>query len=157
MCGQIAYDWNTMPSPRSSAKRTRVPANEKNTWPPTEISPASGVSRPATQRSVVVLPQPDGPSSVNSSPSFTVKVMSSTASTRPRFSVRLVLKVLMRFVTSSISALGLPHADPRAELVRDRHEHDQRSHHHHPERRKLWELAVLVHLPDQDRQHFLPR
>src|SRR6266542_3508789 len=104
MCGQIAYDWNTMPSPRSFAG-TRVRfADEKNTWPPTEISPASGVSRPATQRSVVVLPQPDGPSSVNSSPSFTVKEMSSTASTRPRFSPRLALKVLTRFVTFSISA-----------------------------------------------------
>jgi len=29
--------------------------------PPTEIEPLSGISRPAIERKVVVLPQPDGP------------------------------------------------------------------------------------------------
>src|SRR5712671_5549038 len=39
--------------------------------PPTSISPDVGRSRPAIERNVVVLPQPDGPSSVNSLPSGT--------------------------------------------------------------------------------------
>ena len=36
---------------------------------PKKISPASGVSKPATMRKVVVLPQPLGPSKVSISPS----------------------------------------------------------------------------------------
>src|SRR5262249_22007872 len=39
--------------------------------PPTSISPEVGFSRPAIERKVVVLPQPEGPSSVNSLPSGT--------------------------------------------------------------------------------------
>src|SRR6186997_2455852 len=38
-------------------------AGDDTTLPPIEISPPVGCSRPATQRNVVVLPQPDGPSS----------------------------------------------------------------------------------------------
>ena len=45
------------------------------------ISPAVGCSRPAIARSVVVLPQPDGPSSVNCSPGMTLKLTPRTAGT----------------------------------------------------------------------------
>ena len=83
MCGQIAYDWKTMPRPRDSGA-TRTPrAPSKNTVPSTVIRPRSGSSRPATLRSVVVLPQPEGPSRVNISPGRTSKLTSSTARTRP--------------------------------------------------------------------------
>ncbi len=41
---------------------------------PTAISPDLGRSRPAIERSVVVLPQPEGPSSVKNSPSGTSNV-----------------------------------------------------------------------------------
>src|ERR1700694_5280577 len=44
------------------------------TVPATSISPELGRSSPAIERSVVVLPQPDGPSSVNSLPSGTSKL-----------------------------------------------------------------------------------
>src|SRR3954470_5241766 len=44
-----------------------APASTK-ALPPTSMEPASGVSSPATQRSVVVFPQPLGPSSVMNSP-----------------------------------------------------------------------------------------
>src|SRR5437763_6913869 len=47
--------------------------------PPMRISPAVGCSSPATQRNVVVLPQPDGPSSATMPPAGTVKLTSSTA------------------------------------------------------------------------------
>src|SRR5437773_11735817 len=50
---------------------------------PTQISPASGVRNPATRRSVVVLPQPDGPSSATSSRGFTSSRRLSTAATPP--------------------------------------------------------------------------
>src|SRR5215213_7621137 len=47
--------------------------------PPIEIMPAVGCSRPAIQRSVVVLPQPEGPSSTTISPAAIRKLTSSTA------------------------------------------------------------------------------
>jgi len=62
MCGQIAYDWNTMPMSRECGG-TKWPFPE-TTRSPMRIVPASGRSRPAMQRRVVVFPQPDGPSSV---------------------------------------------------------------------------------------------
>ena len=63
-----------MPSPRSLAGTftllsTAGPA-ANSTLPPTGRRPSPAVSRPAIERSVVVLPQPDGPSRVNSSPGF---------------------------------------------------------------------------------------
>src|SRR5574342_704213 len=51
-------------------------------WPSKTIFPAEGVSRPAIRRSVVVLPQPLGPSSVKSSPASTRSQPSWTAATR---------------------------------------------------------------------------
>ena len=50
---------------------------------PNQIRPSSGRSKPATRRSRVVLPQPDGPTSVTSSPSAMCRLKSTTASTRP--------------------------------------------------------------------------
>src|SRR5258708_26300138 len=58
------------------------------TAPPIRIVPALGCSKPATQRKVVVLPQPDGPSSVTISPAVTAKLTSSTA----RFPVAKTLR-----------------------------------------------------------------
>src|SRR5437764_11557367 len=49
--------------------------------PSTSISPETGRSSPAIERSVVVLPQPDGPSSVNSLPSGTSNETSCAALT----------------------------------------------------------------------------
>src|SRR5713226_4676127 len=48
---------------------------------PTQISPPSGVRKPATRRSVVVFPQPEGPSSATSSRGLTSSERSSTAAT----------------------------------------------------------------------------
>src|SRR3989442_11055485 len=109
------------------------------------------------QRSVVVFPQPDGPSSVKSSPSRTSSEMSSTAWTRPILSPRPDANVFTRLRTVSMTTLGLPDADPGAELVRDGDEHDQRADHHDPERRQLGELPVPVLLPDRNREHLAAR
>jgi hypothetical protein len=57
-----------MPNPRTfGATKIRFD-DEYTTRPFTEISPARGRSSPAIERSVVVLPQPLGPSSVNRRP-----------------------------------------------------------------------------------------
>ena len=47
------------------------------------ISPDAGCSRPAIARNVVVLPQPDGPSSVSCSAGMTLKLTPQTAGTAP--------------------------------------------------------------------------
>src|ERR1700676_556562 len=45
------------------------------------MSPPSGASNPAISRSIVVLPHPEGPSSVQNSPSATENDTASTAAT----------------------------------------------------------------------------
>ena len=62
--------------PRSRERGgTRMPRSGDDTSRPAMlISPAVGCSSPATQRSVVVLPQPDGPSSTTISPAGTAKL-----------------------------------------------------------------------------------
>src|SRR3954452_23459995 len=61
--------------------------------PPRKIWPRVGSSRPAIMRSVVVLPQPEGPSRQKNSPSFTLNVESFTATKSAnalcRFSTRI--------------------------------------------------------------------
>jgi hypothetical protein len=60
MCGQMAYDWNTMPNPRRFGETNTPFDDEKTRRSFTEISPSRGRSSPAIDRSVVVLPQPLG-------------------------------------------------------------------------------------------------
>src|SRR5258705_8733633 len=71
-----------MPSSRERGG-TRMPrAGDDTSLPPILISPEVGCSRPATQRSVVVLPQPDGPSRTTISPAGTAKLAPSIAGRR---------------------------------------------------------------------------
>ena len=58
-------------------------ARSVTSLPPIRMRPLDTASSPATMRSVVVLPQPDGPSSVTSSPGATRNDTSSTAVTSP--------------------------------------------------------------------------
>src|SRR5438034_2301526 len=51
--------------------------------PSSRMRPASGCSKPATSRRVVVLPQPDGPSRQKNSPPGTSRSIPSTATTSP--------------------------------------------------------------------------
>src|SRR5262245_47039500 len=57
--------------------------------PPIRISPAVIVSRPATMRSKVDLPQPDGPTKTQNSPSCTVSETSRTTGPLPKSFVTL--------------------------------------------------------------------
>src|SRR3954453_4719208 len=156
MCGQIAYDWKTIPSPRWFAGTLTFGVDENSTRPPREMVPSSGISRPAIERRVVVLPQPEGPRSVNSSPSCTSSETWSTAKTRPRSSPFAAANVLTRSTTSSRAiSLCLLDPDARTELVGDRDEHDEGADQHHAERRDLGQEAVAPLLPDHDREHLL--
>src|ERR687893_97841 len=59
--------------------------------PSMSTSPDEGCSSPATIRSSVVLPQPDGPSRTRYSPSSVVRSMPSTARTPPGNSLTMFL------------------------------------------------------------------
>ena len=83
MCGQIAYDWKTIPSRRSLAETPSRPGVEERAAAH-GTAPASGRSSPAMQRRVVVFPQPDGPSSERNAPSSIVNDTPRTASTEPK-------------------------------------------------------------------------
>src|SRR5258705_11483704 len=68
-----------MPKPRFSAARLVM------TFPSKLIVPESGVSRPAIILSVVVLPQPEGPSSPKNSPRSTSSETPATAAVLSNF------------------------------------------------------------------------
>src|SRR5437016_19949 len=89
--------------PRSRERGgTRMPRlGDDTTLPAMLMSPEVGCSRPATQRSVVVLPQPDGPSSTTISPAGTTKLTPSIAG-------RPIANCLRRSVTSSVAVMTSP-------------------------------------------------
>src|SRR4029453_9922080 len=81
---------------------TRMPlAGDDTIRPAMLISPEVGCSSPATQRSVVVLPQPDGPSSTTISPAGTPKLTPSIAG-------RPTANCLRKSVTSSVAVMNDP-------------------------------------------------
>src|ERR1700681_4924720 len=88
-----------MPRSRSRGGTKMPRAGDDTTRPAILISPPVGCSRPATQRSVVVLPQPDGPSSTTISPAGTEKLTPSIAG-------RPIANCLRRSVTSSVAVMN---------------------------------------------------
>src|SRR5881296_3599417 len=65
------------------------------------ISPSSGTSNPATQRRVVVLPQPEGPRMTTNSPLETSRERPSTAAAPSNFLTRLTRRsslILLAYV-----------------------------------------------------------
>src|SRR5438093_889224 len=82
MVGNSAYDWKTMPTPRRRGD-TSLTTRSSN-----RISPASGRSKPAIRRSVVVLPQPEPPTRETSSPRLISRQSPSTAIDPPKRLVR---------------------------------------------------------------------
>src|SRR6185295_1182493 len=79
---------------------TRIPrSGDDTTLPAMSISPDVGCSSPATQRSVVVLPQPEGPSRTTISPAGTAKLTPSIAG-------RPIANCLRRSVTSSVAVMS---------------------------------------------------
>src|SRR4051812_2745678 len=114
--------------------------------PPIEMVPSVGSSRPASKRSTVDLPQPEGPSNTRNSPSATLRSRPSTAVVVPK-----------RFVTREKSTDATPclparqrKIDPQQSCRQRRHrvvdvtsrrialrveffEHSHDSHHHERE------------------------
>src|SRR4029077_6214257 len=99
-----------MPRSRERGGTRMFRAGDDTTLPPIEISPPVGCSRPATQRNVVVLPQPDGPSSTTISPAGTAKLTPSTAG-------RPIANCLRRSVTSSVAVMCSAISRPRRSLL----------------------------------------
>src|SRR6266705_5562540 len=139
-----------MPKPRRLGATKTFRVEEYTTRSPTPISPARGRSRPAIERSVVVLPQPLGPSNVNSFPSGTSNVTSCAARTIwPRslgYSVNSPSTFSTRFSASFLDAESL------AQQLGDHHQNKECQDKEHPQRRQLHVLAVLPQFPDGDRQ-----
>src|SRR5262245_32595630 len=87
-----------MPMLRSRGGTRTPSAGDDTTCPPMLIVPAVGCSRPATQRRVVVLPQPEGPSSTTISPAGTAKLTPPTAA--------MPAKSFLRSLTSSAADIA---------------------------------------------------
>ena len=66
----------------------REAGTDEMSLPSTRTVPTSAVSKPATMRSAVVLPQPDGPSSATSSPGAMSMDSPSSARVAPKERVR---------------------------------------------------------------------
>src|SRR3982075_3660804 len=118
---------------------TAMPFEGRDTTRPAMlITPLVGCSRPATQRNVVVLPQPEGPSSTTISPAGTAKLTPSIAG-------RPIENCLRRSVTSSVaimnkSASCVHHSLPIAEgLVPGRNPIGMQFH-----------ILVEIRIPDLD-------
>src|SRR5256714_15507523 len=123
---------------------------------PTQISPASGVRKPATRRSVVVLPQPEGPSSASSSPGFTSSDRPSTAPTSPYRFVRA-------FRTTPGIAAPRRASPARSEDITAERGLDERDggeggrEHHETQHADGAELAFLLEVEDDDGHHLRVR
>src|SRR6185295_5025040 len=134
-----------MPMGRSCTG-TKMPASGSDTTvPPISMRPEEAVSSPATQRSVVVLPQPLWPSRAKQRPSGMAKETRSMTVTGP-FPPGTVLTRLATFSTASASGPHQPAAGQR-DHGNDQHEDES------GERRRLGRIAVLEQFPQQHRQN----
>src|SRR5436309_4641998 len=121
------------------------------------ISPAIGLSSPAMDRRVVVLPQPEGPRSVNSLPSGTSKDTFCTAFTAPTpsspaYSVNSDLTLSTAALDAKVSSC-FGDADAPPERLRQHYQKEQCDYQHDTEGGKLDILPILPQLPDHDRYH----
>src|SRR5476651_751817 len=108
-----------MPMSRSRGGSRMPCAGDDTTRPAMLMVPAVGCSSPATQRKVVVLPQPEGPSSTTISPAGTLKLTPSTAGRpianclRRSLTLRAAVMILLSRLTSLPVTEGLvPIGDP---------------------------------------------
>src|SRR5258708_36885730 len=139
-----------MPKLRRLAATKTLRAEDYTTRSATLISPARGRSRPAIERRVVFLPQPLGPSRVNSFPSGTSNVTSCAALTIwPRslgYSVKRPATFSTRFSGS------LPDSEFLAQELGHHHQNKECQDKEHAARGQLNVLAVPPQFPDGDRE-----
>src|SRR6476469_6017168 len=127
-----------MPSFLWSAGTNRSAAASLTTRSPITITPLSLRSSPATIRKVVVLPQPDGPSSVTNSPSATRRSISFTAANSPNF--RLTFSRTTFDIRHPIQSQGANPSLDDAELHPS--ENDHHGHHDETDHAHLFRAAV---------------
>src|ERR1700726_4638786 len=122
------------------------------TLPATSISPELGRSSPAIERNVGVLPQPEGPSRVNSLPSGTSKLTSWAALTTvprsPGYSVNndLTLSTFVR-ACCRVARSCFRDSEPLAKELGQHHQAEQQDDQHDAERDRLDILTLLPQLP----------
>src|ERR1043165_714972 len=117
---------------------------------PMLIRPPVFCSSPATMRNVVVLPQPEGPSNVTNSPSFTRRSTRSTATNWPK--LRLTFSRITFDMSYPIRLQGVDAALDDLELHPS--ENDHHGHHDQSDHADLFGAAVGPELQQHDRQHF---
>ena len=110
-CGKSAYSWKTNPTFRFSGW-TKVAVSE-TTFSPIEIDPASGLSKPQMSLSIVVFPQPLGPSIEKNEPLLTEN---DNPSNTGGFETS---NDLLRLCTAKASIVGLIQLTWLQEWVRD--------------------------------------
>src|SRR5215475_6626421 len=116
-----------MPMLRSRGGTCTPRSGAATSSPPIEIVPPVGCSRPAMQRKVVVLPQPEGPSSTTISPAAIRKLTSSTAGRPTRNCLRRWETISSADILLPVPVNLVPLLDPlavkRLELFEFRHPH----------------------------------
>src|SRR5215510_2281920 len=138
---------------------TNMPAGTLTTTrSPMVMRPSSAFSRPATQRSVVVLPQPEGRSSVTISPAATSKSMPATAVTTSLLAMKVLVSPSTRIMIQqprtpqyiNIALILLLHAKAAPELERDEAQRHQQQEHQHAKGAEQQERAFL---PEVENDH----
>src|SRR5215470_11024521 len=123
------------------------------------MRPSSALSSPATQRSVVVLPQPEGPSSVTISPAATSKSMPATAVTMSLPALKVLVSPSTRIMIQqprtppyiNTALILFLHAKAAAELERHNAQRHQHQEHHHAEGTQEQERAFLPKIENDHR------
>src|SRR5581483_6364174 len=133
---------------RSGGIRT---AGEETTFCPTRISPPSGWRNPARSLSVVVLPQPDGPSSDTNSPSPMSRSRRSTAAAAPNFFVNSLSVTVAKL--SSAAREEFPAREP-LHRKDDQKRYREKQDAQHGDRA---DLALLLEIEDDDRDDLRAR
>src|SRR5262245_21132369 len=124
-----------------------VSRGEERRRSPSQISPASGASKPAISRRVVVFPQPEGPRRDRSSPCWISSVSSRTAAkSTPNRLVRPASR------TAAIPRSDLQEA-PAQEPLRHRHQNEGEPEQQGLQRGHGYAVALLVEGVDHDRHH----
>src|SRR5882762_3073566 len=131
----------------TGTKMSRPPSN--TVVPSMVMVPSLGCSSPATQRSVVVLPQPDGPSSVKNEPFSTLKL----ACRMPPPAAPLPPKILVRDWTESISGRNQRVAEPARDPKGDRRDRGHQGGPDQPEGGELGRLSVDPEIVELHRYH----
>src|SRR5438270_8109095 len=105
-----------------------------------QISPASGRAKPASRFSVVVLPQPDGPSNATSSPSSIARSIPARAAVSPYRRCRLEM-VMRATLTGRSGTAAARQLRPAEQAVRKRDQHKGEKHHDDAQGRDGLEVA----------------